>query len=115
MAIMMIFELPGMGPDKYDEVMKALGYHPTPRWPKGFISHAAGAGPNGWTVVDVWESEAEFGAFQQNQLVPAFQKVGGVPEPKVTVVPVHFSHAASAAKPKAKAARPAGKKKKKKK
>ena len=115
MPIMLIFELQGMDQAKYDEVMKALGYHPKPKWPKGFISHAAGAGPSGWTVVDLWESEAEFGAFQQNELAPAFQKAGITGEPKVTAIPVHFSYVASAAKPKAKAARPAAKKKKKKK
>ena len=111
MAIMLIFEMPGMGQAQYDDVMKAMGYTPKPNWPKGFISHAAGAGPNGWTVVDVWASEAEFASFQQNELLPAFQKVGVTGEPKVTVIPVHFRHAGSATKAKAK---PAAKKKKKK-
>ena len=118
MAIMLIFELPGMDHAKYDEVMKAMGYHPKPNFPKGFISHAAGAGPNGWTVVDLWASEAEFAAFQQSELLPAFQKVGVTGEPKVTVIPVHFRHVPTAtAKPKAKPAakrKPAAKKKKKK-
>jgi len=116
MAIMLVFELQGMGPEQYDAVMKALGYHPKPKWPKGFISHAAGAGPNGWTVVDLWESEAEFGAFQQNVLAPAFQKVGITGEPKVTMIPVHFSYSAAPAKAKPAAAKkkPAAKKKKKK-
>ncbi len=118
MAIMLVFELQGMNQEKYDEVMKALGYHPKPKWPKGFVSHAAGAGPNGWTVVDVWESEADFTSFQQNELVPAFQKVGVQGEPKVTVIPLHFKYAAAAAPAKAKAKpaakKPAGKKKKKK-
>jgi hypothetical protein len=117
MAILLIFELPGVGPDKYDQIMKALGFDQKPNWPKGFISHAAGAGPNGWTVVDLWESEADFGAFQQSQLGPAFLQVGGLPEPKITVIPVHFSHAETGAKATAKPAakrKPAGKKKKKK-
>jgi len=111
MAIMLIFEAQGMDQAKYDEIMKVMGYHPKPNFPKGFISHAAGAGPNGWTVVDLWESEADFASFQQNELVPAFQKAGVTGEPKVTNIPIHFSHLASAAKPKAK---PAAKKKKKK-
>src|SRR5262245_42145125 len=117
MPIMMVFEMPGMDQAQYDAVMKALGYDQKPNWPKGFISHAAGAGPNGWVVVDLWESEADFGAFQQNQLAPAFQKVGVTGEPKVSQVPVYYRYSAAAAKPKAKPAakrKPAPKKKKKK-
>ncbi|MBI3856448.1 MAG: hypothetical protein HY293_12245 [Planctomycetes bacterium] len=116
MAIMFIVELPGVGQDKYDAVMKELGLDKAGgTWAKGIRSHSAGAGAGGWTVVDVWDSEADFAAFQQARLGPAFQKVGGLPEPKVTAIPVHFSWSASAAKPKAKAApkKAAGKKKKK--
>jgi hypothetical protein len=90
MPVMMIVELPGVAQETYDLVMKELGFDRKPSWPKGFISHAAGAGPGGWTVVDLWESEADFDAFQQSQLGPAMLRVGGLPEPKVTVVPVHL-------------------------
>jgi hypothetical protein len=116
MAVMIIIELPGMAQEKYDQVMQELGLGKTSPWPKGILSHAAGAGPGGWNVVDLWESEADFGAFQGSRLAPAFQKVGGIPEPKVTIVPVHFSHSAGAAKAKPAAAKkkPGAKKKKKK-
>jgi hypothetical protein len=116
MPVMMVIELPGMGQPQYDAVMQALGLSKASAWPKGILSHAAGPSPTGWTVVDLWESEADFVAFQQSRLGPAFQKVGGLPEPKVMSIPVHFSHAVSAsAKAKAPAAKkPAAKKKKKK-
>ncbi|HVE42435.1 MAG TPA: hypothetical protein VNM14_21300 [Planctomycetota bacterium] len=106
---MMIVELPGVGKDKYDQVMKELGFDKKPSWPKGILSHTAGAGPNGWTVVDLWESEADFDAFQKSRLGPAMQRVTGMPQPKITVVPVSFIHPKSAGKRKASA----GKKKKK--
>jgi hypothetical protein len=35
-------------------------------------------------VVDTWESEAHFGRFMESRLKPAFDKVSGLPEPKVT-------------------------------
>ena len=115
MAVMMVIELPGMGQPQYDAVMQALGLSKVSAWPKGVLSHAAGPSPAGWTVVDLWESEADFVAFQQSRLGPAFQKVGGLPEPKVTVIPVHFSHVVTAAKPRPAAKKkPAARKKKKK-
>jgi len=92
MAVMMIVELPGVGQDKYDQVLKELGFGRKDFRPKGFISHTAGEGPGGWTVVDLWESEADFDAFQRSQLGPAMQKVGGLPRPKITMVPVRFVH-----------------------
>jgi len=108
MAVMMIVELPGVGQDKYEQVLKELGFDRKDFRPKGFISPAAGEGPNGWTVVDVWKSEADFDAFQRSQLGPAIQRVGGLPQPKITVVPVHFVH------PKGGNGKRAAKKKKKK-
>jgi len=88
----MIVELPGVGQDKYEQVLKELGFDRKDFRPKGFISHAAGEGPNGWTVVDVWKSEADFDAFGRSQLGPAMQRVGRRPHPKITAVPVHFVH-----------------------
>ena len=115
MPIMMVFEMPTMDQAQYDAVMQALGFDKKPNWPKGFISHAAGAGPNGWVVVDLWESEADFGAFQQNQLGPAFQKAGITGEPKVFQVPVYYRYPAAASKAKPAAGKKTVAKKKKKK
>jgi hypothetical protein len=53
------------------------------------VTHSAGKTATGWCVVDVWESEAHFGKFRETRLGPAFAKVGGIPEPKVTTFQVY--------------------------
>src|SRR5436190_3940010 len=91
MAVMYTMEFTGIGTDTYDAIMKELGLDKKgAKWPKGVLSHAAGKSPDGMCVVDVWESEAAFGKFREKQLMPAFQKVGGLPEPRVTVSKVCF-------------------------
>ena len=86
MAVMFMMEFSGIGRDTYDAVMKELGLDKkAAKWPKGVLSHAAGKSADGMCVVDVWESEAAFAKFKKTELLPAFQKVGAIPEPRVTV------------------------------
>ena len=61
----------------------------TGNWPQGIVSHVAGATGDGWVVVDVWESRQQFDSFFETRLKPAFEAVGGLPEPKVTFFQVH--------------------------
>lgn len=88
MAVGLIMRFPGVGSDKYDAIMEELGLpfgDMGGDWPEGIISHAAGSTPDGgWTVVDVWESQQAFDRFLASRLEPAFEKVGGMPEPDVT-------------------------------
>jgi hypothetical protein len=91
MSVMVVVEIPGLSLEKYDAVMKELGLtKKAAKWPKGAESHAAGEGADGLFVVDVWKSEADFAKFRDAKLGPAFGKVGDIPAPKITVVPVHF-------------------------
>ena len=91
MAVMYSLEFKGIGTDTYDAIMKELGLDKkTSKWPKGLLSHTAGKSQDGMCVVDVWQSEAAFGAFREKKLGPAFQKVGGIPEPRVTASKVHL-------------------------
>ena len=90
MAVIYSLEFANIGMEKYDAVMKELGLDKKDaKWPKGVISHAAGKTSNGMCVVDVWESEEAFGQFREKQLNPAFQKVGGIPEPRITTAKLH--------------------------
>jgi hypothetical protein len=52
-------------------------------WPvEGLLSHAAGQGPNGFRVVDVWESEEAARKFGE-KLVPIMQELNISAEPEV--------------------------------
>ena len=35
-------------------------------------------------IIDSWESVSDWGRFLATRLQPAFQKVGGIPQPKTT-------------------------------
>ncbi|EFL17287.1 hypothetical protein [Streptomyces sp. C] len=45
--------------------------------PAGLISHAAMPGdPDGWVVIDVWESTEDYQRFLEDVLIPASQELG---------------------------------------
>ena len=92
MAIGVLFEFPGVTQAQYDESAKRLTKGGTLRslsdWPaKGLLSHVAGPTPNGWRVVDVWESETDLKKFA-DILVPILREVG-MPETAPQIFPVH--------------------------
>jgi hypothetical protein len=87
MAIGLVLQFEGVNAAKYDAVMKELGLSGNEgSWPEGILSHMAGSTPEGWCVVDVWESQAHFDRFLNSRLKPAFDRVGGMPQPRVTTV-----------------------------
>lgn len=90
MSVLVTVEIPGMGTDKYDAVMKEMGLNKkNAKWPKGIESHVAGMATDGLYVVDIWKSEADFKKFSEKTLGPAFGKLGIAAEPRITVRPVH--------------------------
>jgi quinol monooxygenase YgiN len=44
--------------------------------PDGCLVHSAGEGPNGFCVVDIWESQEAFDSFMNERLMPAMQEAG---------------------------------------
>jgi hypothetical protein len=66
-----IFEIAGAGEEEYRAVTEALGQNPP-----GRLFHFAGPTEEGWTVVDVWESQEAFDAFLTERLLPVVRKVG---------------------------------------
>jgi hypothetical protein len=92
MAVGVLFDFPGVTQEQYDEVLRRLTDGGTLRslsdWPvDGVLAHVAGPSPDGWRVVDVWESEAAFGSFAEH-LVPHLQAVG-MPAIEPQVFPLH--------------------------
>ena len=86
MAIMAVFEAPGMTAEQYDRVMKDLEAagegNPAER-----LYHLAASKPDGWLVVDVWESPEVLERFA-NTLMPILQQAGVSP-PQPQIYPVH--------------------------
>jgi len=92
MAIGVLFELPGVTQAQYDEALKKLtggrGAKTLADWPAtGLLSHVAGPTPNGWRVVDVWESEADLMKFA-GVLNPILKTVG-IPDITPQIFPAH--------------------------
>jgi hypothetical protein len=92
MSIVAVFQSPALTQAVYEESVKRLtggkARVTSPSdWPvEGLLVHVAGQGPNGFRVVDVWESEAAFQQFGE-KLLPILKAIGveGAPE----VYPAH--------------------------
>src|SRR5438874_8391706 len=87
MPVVAVFESPSLTQERYEQsVVKLTGGKSrleTPAdWPvEGLLAHVAGQGPNGFRVVDVWESEEAFQRFGET-LMPVMQELGieGTPQ-----------------------------------
>lgn len=86
MATAFIMEFDGVGQPQYDAVMGDLDMDHNP--PPGLMYHVAGPRDGGWRVIDVWDSEQSLQSFLGRGLGAAFQ-THNIPEPKLTVFPVH--------------------------
>lgn len=83
MAQGLILEFDGFGKETYEAVNERLGIDMATgagEWPPGLLSHAGGAKPGGWVVMEVWASKADQERFMQDRLGRALQE-GGVSGP----------------------------------
>lgn len=85
MAFGIILAFPsGLGEAEYDAVNATIGWNPRTDegdHPAGLQSHTAGTSPEGWIVVEVWDSKDAQAAFLESRLGPA---LAGLPELSVT-------------------------------
>ena len=88
MAVALVMEFPGTTREQYDKVMKAVGLDNTDEPPPGALLHLAGPTENGWEVVDVWESRADFDKFLAEKLGQAVLEAGITP-PRPREFPVY--------------------------
>ncbi len=91
MAIGQILRFSGATLEKYDAVQDELGWTPSGGRPEGILAHAAGSTDDGFCVIEWWTSQGAWDKFFAERLMPAFEKVGGIPQPDVTQFEVHFS------------------------
>jgi hypothetical protein len=86
MALTVVFQVPGMTAKQYDRVIKDLESKGLGA-PDGRMFHVASPTPEGWLVVDVFESEEKLNKFA-NSLMPVLAAAGVTP-PRPAVYPVH--------------------------
>jgi len=88
MAIVAIFKSPTLTQATYEESIRQLSRDGTSLespadWPvEGLLVHVAGEGPDGFRVVDVWESEEALERFGE-ALKPIMEAIGIEGEPEV--------------------------------
>jgi len=87
-AVVLVHEGPGLTKETYEAAVRRITggkerVDSPDDWPvEGLLSHAAGEGPNGFRVVDVWESEEAAMKFGDT-LVPIMQELDITVEPQV--------------------------------
>jgi hypothetical protein len=89
MAIGILVEVPAGTQEMYDKTMVELNLSERPA--EGLISHLAGPSENGWRVVDVWNTKADFENFLHTRLGEAIHKGGFPGQPTVSEFPIHNS------------------------
>jgi len=88
MAIIVIATTPGMTADLYDESQRRMGVEGV--LPAGCTQHIAGASPEGWRVISVWDSQEALQGFLTERLRPTLAGLGVAPPPAPPVVyPLH--------------------------
>jgi hypothetical protein len=86
-AVIIVHEGPSVTKQAYEQVVRNMMGKDLPEspndWPvDGLLVHAAGEGPNGFRVVDVWESEEAARRFG-DALAPHLEQAGITDEPDV--------------------------------
>jgi quinol monooxygenase YgiN len=74
MAISVIAKVPSR--EIYESVNENAFGSKQPQMIDGLIVHTAGEGPDGFCVVDVWESREAFDTFMNERIMPAVEELG---------------------------------------
>jgi hypothetical protein len=96
MAVVLVFEGPGITKEAYETAVQRLtGGNPRMEspsdWPvPGLLAHIAGDGPNGFRVVDVWDSQEAVDRLGE-MLMPILAELGIEGGPEVYPAYVYVS------------------------
>lgn len=88
MAVVLVHQGSGLTQEQYEETIRRLTgskdrMESPSDWPvEGLLVHVAGEGPNGFRVVDVWESEDACRRFGE-ALQPILKEVGITAQPEI--------------------------------
>lgn len=80
MAIGVIFDGSGMSQEQYEQVNQQAA--PSNQPPPGLLYHAAGPSEDGFTVIEVWESQEALQDFFAQTLGQALQRANITAQPK---------------------------------
>lgn len=87
--VLVQFDFPNLSPQQYDNIWKELratGHS----HPFGLVYHVGAPKANdGWSWVDVWETEEHFNDFFAEELKPLFTKLG-VPAARPRILPARY-------------------------
>jgi hypothetical protein len=88
MSVVLIHQGPSLTQKSYEEIVRKMtggdaGLKSPSDWPvEGLLMHVAGQGPQGFRVVDVWESREACDQFGE-VLAPILKEVGVDAQPEV--------------------------------
>jgi hypothetical protein len=80
MALGQIFDGSGVTQAQYEQVLHEVA--PGNRPPPGMLYHAAGPIPNGWRVIEIWESQEAADRFFRDKLGAALQRANITVQPQ---------------------------------
>jgi hypothetical protein len=83
MATVMTMHWPEVTKELYEQVRRDVNWEGEP--PTGAKFHTAWMGSDGFHVLDLWDSPADFQNFVQQRLTPGVEKAGVSGQPKVEV------------------------------
>jgi hypothetical protein len=87
-AVALLFDRIPYGVDDYEAIRRQIGAVAREP-PQGAVFHMAGPGPDGWRVIEVWESLEDAERFERLQLAPVLAALGLPPRPAPQVWDVH--------------------------
>ena len=76
MAILVVAQVPGLTAEEDAAVVKALDLEGSP--PLGIRIRMGGLTVDGWRIVSLWDSDADYERFRDEGLVPALAGLGRV-------------------------------------
>ena len=91
MPTVMQMHWPEITKAQYEEARKVVNWEGN--HPRGAKYHVAWFAKDGFHVIDVWESAADFNAFAETRLMPAVQKIGIKGQPRIELSEAHATFA----------------------
>jgi hypothetical protein len=87
MATVMTMHWPEVSRQQYEEVRREVNWEG--KTPKGANLHVCWFAEDGFHVLDIWESQADFEMFLKQRLTPGIEKAGIKGQPKFEFAQAH--------------------------